>query len=135
MATATPLTKLKKCDLIRLVRSLTKSKKERMFKRNGGRPFEISACNINRITKEQLLSKVYRLQEERKPKAKAKTPRKPTLKPRPKDDTWPIPIVKTDSKGIIKLPGVGNWPAIEFGKIKPGVRMLVEACLFHTIGA
>jgi hypothetical protein len=78
MATATPLTKLKKCDLIRLVRSLTKSKKERMFKHNGGRPFEIAACNINRITKEQLLSKVYRLQEERKPKAKAKTPSKPS---------------------------------------------------------
>ena len=73
---AQPLTRLKKCDLIRLVRSLTKTKAERMFKRNGGRPFEIAACNINRITKEQLLSKVYRLQEARKPKTK--TPTKPS---------------------------------------------------------
>ena len=56
-----PLSKLRKCDLIRFIRSNATTKDQRMLRREGLRPLEISACNAYRFTKQQLVDKAYRL--------------------------------------------------------------------------
>ncbi len=58
---ARPLAKLRKCDLIRFIRSNSENKDQRMLRREGLKPLEISQCNAYRFTNQQLLDKAYRL--------------------------------------------------------------------------